>query len=73
MQIEEAGRILGEMYNSAPEGSKVVQVHLFGIKYGPQVTNISCTDLAAAAGLPSSYATEIRKGINLASFVSIKD
>jgi 5-methylcytosine-specific restriction protein B len=72
MKIEEAAQILKEMYDTAPEGEKVIRVHLFGIKYADQIANIPCQEIAIRADLKPSYGTEIRKGINLARYVDIR-
>ncbi|MEQ1935306.1 MAG: hypothetical protein ABL962_15710 [Fimbriimonadaceae bacterium] len=60
------------MYLNAPKGEQAVHVHLFGIKYADQVDGMPLKELAIEAGIPASYGTEIRKGINLAKYVSFK-
>lgn len=72
MRIEEASKILAQMYRNALEGEKVIAIHLFGIKYADQIRNIPAKEIAAGADLPESYGTEIRKGINLAKYVEVK-
>ena len=42
------------------------------IKYADQIRDMSAKDIAVGAGLPESYKTEIRKGINLAKYVEVK-
>ena len=73
MTISELGHKLREMYENAPDGDSVVMIHLFGIKFGPQLRDCgaSARDLAIAAGIPESYRTEINKGINLSKYVQV--
>ena len=61
------------MYREALEGEKVIAIHLFGIKYADQIRDMSAKDIVVGAGLPESYPTEIRKGINLAKYVEVKN
>ena len=60
------------MYQDAPPKEKALSIHLFGIKYADQIRDMSAKDIAVGAGLPESYKTEIRKGINLAKYVEVK-
>jgi hypothetical protein len=72
MTMEEAASILREMYETAPEGKKVVHIHLFGIRYAEHITDKSLKDLTALAGINESYATEIGKGVRLAEYVQLR-
>lgn len=72
MQINEASKILREMYQKADKKEKAVSIHLFGIQYAQQIENMSAKDIVVGAGLPESYKTEVRKGINLAKYVEVK-
>ena len=72
MQINEASRILADMYAKAEPREKAVTIHLFGIKYADQITDMSAREIVVGAGLPESYKTEIRKGINLAKYVEVR-
>jgi len=56
----------------ARDKQKVVSIHLFGIRYSEQLRNISLPELVAKAGVHTPYATEIRKGMNLAKYVTLK-
>ncbi len=71
MELTEAANILRGMYVWAPDGEKVVQIHLFGIKYAREIESMSLAELVAQAGLPDSYKTEVNKGKNLAPFVKV--
>lgn len=73
MQISEASRVLADMYRQAADREKVISVHLFGIRYADQIRNISPKEIAIGAELPESYGTEIRKGINLSKYVTIRN
>lgn len=72
MTIEEASRLLARMCHQAPEGEKVVHIHLFGIKYADEIQGMSLSELAVRANLPKSYGTELAKGRALARFVTVK-
>jgi len=72
MQINEASRILADMYAKAEPKEKSVTIHLFGIKYADQIKEMSAREIVVGAGLPESYKTEIRKGINLAKYVEVR-
>lgn len=69
MTENELGRILKEMYDNAPQGYQVANIHLFGVKYASIIlkNNIKATDIVHASGINLSYTTEVSKGIKLAS------
>lgn len=74
MTIEEAARILGQMYEAAgPAREQTTAVHLFGIKYSDEIQNMPLRELAVRAGISEKYQTEIRKGMRLSKYVSMKD
>ena len=73
MRIGDAAQLLKHMYDTAPPGEKAVTIHYFAIKYADQISSMSPRELAIRAGLPESYGTEIRKGINLAKYVEPKE
>lgn len=72
MIIQELADQLRRDYETAEEGKKVVAIHLFGIRCAKQLDGISCKELAIRAGIGESYGTELRKGVNLADYVSIR-
>ncbi|WP_425805577.1 hypothetical protein ACHOLT_02545 [Desulfitobacterium sp. Sab5] len=74
MTENELGAILREMYDGAPGGYQVANIHLFGIKYASDIleNNYKATDIVRASGINSSYATEVSKGIKLAKYVEPK-
>ena len=41
---------------------------LFGIAHADELDRVSLRDLVKAAGIPTPYATEIRKGMRLADY-----
>ena len=73
MRIDQASQILAQMYHDALPKEKALSIHLFAIKYADQIRDMSAKDIAVGAGLPESYKTEIRKGINLAKYVEVKN
>jgi 5-methylcytosine-specific restriction protein B len=74
MKINEAARRLAEMYQKgAAQKEQVTHIHLFAITYADEITGMSLPEILAQAGLPASYKTELRKGINLAKYVRPKN
>ena len=65
-------RLLHEAWAQAPEGDIVVRIHLFGIVNAAELEGVDLKALAANAGVPVTYATEIRKGMRLADWVLLK-
>ena len=73
MTIDDAAAKLTTMYASGSANSqKALQVHLFAIKYAEQLESMSLPDVVERAGLPASYKTELRKGMNLAAYVQLR-
>ena len=73
MDISEAADILRRMYQSAPKGEMVAQIHLFGIKYAHELQSLSISDVVAQAGISPRYATEVSKGRKLAKYVTVRE
>ena len=71
MTIEDVAKQLKSDYQRALEGNKVVTIHLFGIRYADQLEGMPLKEIAARAEVPVTYATEIRKGMRLAKWVTI--
>ncbi len=69
MTGQEAGRKLREMYDSAPYGEQVAQIHLFGIKYADELEGLTNAEIVRHSGLYESYITEVAKGRRLAKYV----
>lgn len=65
-------RPLREAYRDAPEGDVMLRIHLFGIRFAEQLEGVNLKELADAAEVPESFATEIRKGMRLADHVTLK-
>lgn len=73
MKIGEAAEILKMMYtDGAASKEQAVQVHLFGVKFADQIKGMPLKELAIRADIPETYATEIRKGINLSKYVTVR-
>lgn len=74
MSISELGSILKNMYESAPEKEQATFIHLFGIKYGDIIlqNHYSAIDIVKAAGIKDLYKTEVRKGVKLSKYVTLK-
>jgi 5-methylcytosine-specific restriction protein B len=65
-------RLLYEAWSEAPEGSVVLRIHLFGIKYAEDLRGMSLALLVDEAKVPGPYATEIRKAMRLSEYVTLK-
>lgn len=71
MTKNELGSILKSMYENAPEGYQVANIHLFGVKYASVIleNKFKVIDIIVASGINKSYATEVSKGIKLSRYV----
>lgn len=71
MTLDELGRTLRRMYDEAPRGYKMANIHLFGIKYASQIENggFTSSEIIRSSGIKDSFKTEISKGIKLAKYV----
>lgn len=73
MTIEEASKILADMYRKGRIArEQALSVHLFGIKYADAISAMPLAELVVRAGIPETYKTELRKGINLAKYVTVR-
>jgi len=71
MTSEHLSTDFGKRYHSAPPGMKVVTTHRFGIAFADRRGCQSLKLICADANMPTSYATEHRKGLRLAEFVTV--
>lgn len=71
MNLKDLSGALKQAYFGAAEREKAVSVHLFGIEYADHLDGHSLVEITDAAGLNKSYAVEIRKGMNLAKYVTL--
>ncbi|WP_294220177.1 hypothetical protein [uncultured Chryseobacterium sp.] len=71
MEINELSKILSENYSIASNGDRVVQIHLFGVKYGKMIREkrYSVKDIIDKSDLNESYIAELNKGIKLSDKV----
>lgn len=71
MTENELGKILKEMYENAPRGYQVANIHFFGVKYASIILgrHYKVSEIIRASGINQSYATELSKGIKLARYV----
>ena len=71
MTVDEAARILREMYDAGAQGRGLMTtgMHLFGIRYADDLSRLSIKDILSRAGLRPSYQTEVYKGMRLAEYV----
>ncbi|MCJ7997045.1 hypothetical protein J5N58_21500 [Rhizobium cremeum] len=74
MNEAQAAQLLSEAYNEAiARREQVTAIHLFGIKYAEELAALSVPAILERAGMRPSYATEIRKGMKLAQYVTVRD
>ena len=73
MELTEASRLLRHVHATAPEGKKMVYVHLFAIKYADEIRNLSYTRLVDISGIPMAYHIEIWRALNIAEYVELKE
>jgi hypothetical protein len=72
MQTTELATIFKDRYHNAEKGYAVTAIHLFGIEHADQLEYHSLKEICILADVPTSYVTEIYKGIRLAEFVTLK-
>ena len=67
LSIDELAVILRNMYDNPENTGKAMTPHVFGFKYGAVIdkNSYSAEAITTKAGLPESYAKEIRKGTNI--------
>lgn len=66
-------RLLRQAWAQAPEGDVVVRIHLYGIRHAAALEGVNLKALVESAEIPAPYATEIRKGMRLADWVTINE
>ena len=73
MTVDEAARILREMYYAGAHGRGLMTtgIHLFGIIYADDLSRLSIKDILLHAGMRYKYQTEVNKGIRLAGYVKV--
>ena len=72
MTIGELAAELRRDVNEAPDGDRVVRIHLFGIRRARDLDGVPLKELVGRAGIPASYHTEIHKGMRLADHVTLR-
>lgn len=75
MTENELGSILKQMYDKAPTGYQVANIHFFGVKYASTIlkNNYLVSNIVGASGLNKSYTTEVNKGVKLSRYVMPKE
>jgi hypothetical protein len=72
MTLNELASILKDMYTNARPKEKVTMIHLFAVKYAEQIKKIGVRQIVEQSGIPSTFKTELNKGVRLAKYVNIK-
>lgn len=75
MTENDLGNILKTMYNNAIVGNKVTAIHLFGIRYGEEISakHLSVKNILKCAEMSKKYSTEIYKDMRLGHYVTIRE
>lgn len=75
MDKQELGKILAQRYNQHEKGFANCSIILFGIEYASEIKSGGYTakDLLEASKIGKNYEADLRKGIQLADFVKLKD
>jgi hypothetical protein len=73
MTIGELAAELRRDVATAPDGDRVVRIHLFGIRRARDLNGVPLKELVERAGIPSSYHVEVHKGMRLADHVVLRD
>jgi len=71
MDKYDLAKVLSNMYSGAKDGEAVAMIHLFGIRYATEIrkAETNASELARLAKIPTSYVTEVNKGMKLAKYV----
>ncbi|MBB4124640.1 HTH-like domain-containing protein [Martelella radicis] len=74
MNETQAAKILRSDYErSEARREQATAVHLFGIRYAVELVGLSLENILKRAEMPTSYKTEIRKGMKLARYVVLRE
>lgn len=69
MPATDLATALRRAIDAAPPGTKVATMHLFGIDHADELHGVNLKELVVAAGETESWATEVGKGVKLATYV----
>jgi hypothetical protein len=64
------GKILEEMYRTAPKKEQVTMIHLFGVQFYQDIQRVGVKEVIEEAGIHSTYRTELNKAVKLAKYVT---
>jgi hypothetical protein len=73
-RIARLGAELAKLHHSFPDGDKTTAIHLFGVKFGQELlelTRAQLDDVSQAAGLRPIYGLELRKMAKLSRYVTV--
>lgn len=71
MQVQELGKLLAERVRAAPDRDRMLTIQLFGIEYADAIGSGS-NKVVEAAGLLKSLSTELRQGVKIAPYVTLR-
>jgi len=74
MTPQELADILFHMRRDAPNGEISTMVHLFGIRYVDEIgeCGASVNKIVELSNVPDSYYVEVRQGMRVARYVSLR-
>jgi hypothetical protein len=70
MRTDQLAKLLREAYDTAPDGDKSLAVCLFGVRYAEEI-GPSTNAILESADI-GKYGPEVRKGIKLSRYVTLK-
>lgn len=75
MDEKELAYILETYYDRAKRNQTILQVDLFGIKFGPiiRANALSIKKIVQLSGIGASYITEVTKAVKLSEYVALRD
>lgn len=75
MDEKELAYILKTYYDGAKRNQTILQIDLFGIKFGPiiQANGLSIKKIVQLSGIGGSYITEVTKAVKLSEYVTVTD
>ena len=73
MNIDVLSEMLKTMYESAPEENRILNIHIFGIRYGKKILaeGYSIDEIMEKADLEISLKDRLIEGINLSDHAEI--
>ena len=73
MDLDILGEILNTMYDNSSEENKILNIHIFGIRYGEKIKRegYSVDEIIEKSGIDYLLKARLIEGINLSDYVDI--